>query len=199
MRPLAIAVGLLVLVAVGAVGAWLSRRACSRRTPRVRRSMHITIAIRAAGGDREACSCDRQDAGEGRPLLVLADGKRQRSRRRRCPTGRTTGSPRSRPGAGRRGGRRRRRVLLPRPRRREVGRVGHARGDPGRAERAGRGPGPDRDRRHLDGRLRRARHRTHEPGPLLRGRRPFGALWRPAARPRRSPFDDADDFARHPP
>src|SRR3954451_8395274 len=73
MRPLAIAVGLLVLVAVGGVGAWLAVGLLGEDTEGAEVE-HITIASRATGGDREVVLVRPQDAGEGRPLLVLLHG-----------------------------------------------------------------------------------------------------------------------------
>ena len=92
---------------------------------------------------------------------------------------------------------RRRSQLLARPRRRAVGLVRPARGDPGRAP-AHRGrPAPGRDRRDLDGRLRRARPRAARARPLLRGRRPLGRDVRSAGPTPAGAFDDAADFARN--
>ena len=72
------------------------------------------------------------------------------------------------------------------------------RGHPAGGQAAARRPAARRDRRHLDGRLRRVLDRAAAPAALLRGRRPLARRCGAAAASRRAgAFDDAEDFARN--
>ncbi len=168
--------GLIVAVAVVLlVAGWIGVRDWRRGywTTRGATIERFTIHSALAGRDLHEILVIPSGGGRGRELLVFLHG-RSSPPSLEPDTVAVRGAPCPRAqGAGRAASRRRGSQLLARPRRRPVGKLRAARGDPGGACALRRRPAPDRDRRDLDGRVRRPRPGTDRSFAVLRGRRPF--------------------------